>query len=86
MDNTITPELLAKFIEYAATDRVTTQEWNRFAVTHYQDEQLEQARSECVRLILERDNTNPMSPEAVSRLLELADSLRKARQSECQQL
>jgi hypothetical protein len=51
MEKPITRPLLATFFEYAATQRVTLLEWHRFAVNHYHDERMEEARRECVRII-----------------------------------
>jgi hypothetical protein len=67
-----TRRLLATFIEYAATDRVTAIEWNRFAVDHYHDEVMEAARRMCVRLLMER----PASKSNLEQLYSIAADLR----------
>ena len=75
MKRPITRSLLATFIEYAATRRVTLLEWHRFAVNHYHDERMEDARRECVRII--RRVTRGEVPKAdVERLYSLAAALR----------
>ena len=75
MERPITRSLLATFIEYAATRRVTLLEWHRFAVNHYHDERMEDARRECVRII--RRVTRGEVPKAdVERLYSLAAALR----------
>jgi hypothetical protein len=75
MERPITRSLLATFIEYAATRRVTLLEWHRFAVNHYHDERMEDARRECVRII--RRVTRGEVPKAdVERLYSIAAALR----------
>jgi len=75
MKRPITRSLLATFIEYAATRRVTLLEWHRFAVNHYHDERMEDARRECVRII--RRVTRGEVPKAdVERLYSIAAALR----------
>jgi hypothetical protein len=54
MSRSLTPSLLASFIEYAVKDCVTPLEWNRFAVTHYHDEKMRAARRHCVRILMPR--------------------------------
>jgi hypothetical protein len=76
MERPITRSLLATFIEYAATDKVTLIEWHRFAVNHYHDEMMEKARVQCVR-ILARMAHDPISPADRDFLFALADDLRK---------
>jgi hypothetical protein len=49
-----TRTLLASFIENAAKGYVTSLEWARFAVTHYEDEKMKAARRRCVRILRER--------------------------------
>ena len=51
MKRPITRSLLATFIEYAAIGRVTLSERHRFAVQHYGDQRMEEARRECVRIL-----------------------------------
>jgi hypothetical protein len=75
METPITRSLLATFIEYAATDRVTAVEWDRFAVRHYQDEHMENARRECVR-ILSGPRKQPIPKTELERLYSIADDLR----------
>jgi len=74
MERPITPSLLATFIEYAATNPVTAIEWHRFAVNHYRDERMENARRECVRLII--SSKGQLSKFERDRLHSIADSLR----------
>ena len=74
MERPITRSLLATFIEYAAMGRVTLLEWHRFAVQHYGDERMEEARRECVRII---QATRREVPNAdVERLYSIAAALR----------
>src|SRR5215475_114474 len=75
MERPTTRSLLATFIEYAATDRVTPIEWHRFVVQHYQDEQMEKARRECAR-ILGGPRKRPISKAELERLYSIADALR----------
>ena len=53
----------AEFLERLASDQVSTAEWERFIVTHYQDEFLEEMRRCTVRLMQNRlpyhANTEP---------------------------
>jgi hypothetical protein len=77
METPITRSLLATFIEYAATDRVTAVEWNRFVVQHYQDEHMENARRECAR-ILGGPRKRPMPKTELERLYSIADDLRES--------
>ena len=51
MERPVTRPLLATFIEYAATGRVTGVEWHRFAINHCGDEMMEAARREGVRVL-----------------------------------
>jgi len=66
---------LATFIEYAATQRITLLEWHRFAVNHYHDERMEEARRECVR-ILQRATRGEVPMADVERLYSIAAALR----------
>jgi hypothetical protein len=75
MERPTTPSLLATFIEYAATDRVTAIEWHRFVVQHYQDEHMENARRECAR-ILGGPRKRPIPKAELERLYSIADGLR----------
>jgi hypothetical protein len=75
MERPITRSLLATFIEYAATQRVTLLEWHRFAVNHYHDERMEEARRECVR-ILQRAKRGEVPKAEVERLYSIAAALR----------
>jgi hypothetical protein len=54
MEKPITRSLLAMFIKYAATQRVTPLEWNRFAVNHYRDERMEGKRGEVPKADMDR--------------------------------
>ena len=75
MKRPITRSLLATFIEYAAIGRVTLSERHRFAVQHYGDQRMEEARRECVRII--RRVTRGEVPKAdVERLYSIAAALR----------
>ena len=80
MERPITPSLLATFIEYAATERVTLFEWNRFAVTHYHDERMEKARHECVRILRSR-HQHPLSESDIEQLYLIADNLRRSKRN-----
>jgi len=75
MEGPITRSLLATFIEYAATDRVTAIEWDRFVIQHYQDEQMERARRECAR-ILGGPRKRPIPKPELERLYLIAHELR----------
>jgi hypothetical protein len=75
MERPITRSLLATFIEYAATQRVTLLEWHRFAVNHYHDERMEEARRKCVR-ILQRAKRGEVPKADVERLYSIARALR----------
>jgi len=78
MERPITPSLLAKFIEYAAKGCVTPIEWSRFAINHYHDEAMEQARRQCVRvlgIVGKGDHRNVPKPD-LDRLMSLARDLR----------
>lgn len=61
--------------EYAATQRVTLLEWHRFAVNHYHDERMEEARRECVRII-QRAKRGEVPRVDVERLYSIAAALR----------
>jgi hypothetical protein len=74
MERPVTPKLLATFIEYAATGKVTTLEWHRFIVAHYLDPRMEEARRKCARIIIE--SGHPVEGERLVALRALADSLR----------
>jgi hypothetical protein len=56
--DSITRLLLASFILRAIDDRLEEHEWSRFAVNHYRDKGMEDARVECVRLIAVKANGN----------------------------
>jgi hypothetical protein len=75
MERPITRSILATFIKYAATRRVTPSEWQRFAVQHYGDERMEEARRECVRILL-RVTRGEVPKADVERLYSLAAALR----------
>jgi hypothetical protein len=75
MERPVTRLLLATFIEYAARGCVTPSEWFRFAVQHYQDERMEEARSECVRILGGADSRKVPRSE-LDRLYSIADDLR----------
>ena len=70
--------LLASFIEYAASGVVTSQEWQRFAANHFQDEVMEEARSEFVRIFHKSRNLPKLSAEEQQHLNQLASRLRDA--------
>jgi hypothetical protein len=78
MERPITRSLLASFIEYAAKGCVTDIEWNRFAVNHYPDAQMEEARRECVRVLaIEGKGDYRQVPRAdLDRLYSIATDLR----------
>jgi hypothetical protein len=75
MERPITRLPLATFIEYAATRCVAPSEWQRFAVQHYGDERMEDARRECVR-ILQRVTREEVPRVDVERLYSIAAALR----------
>jgi hypothetical protein len=70
MERPITRSLLATFIEYAATRRVTRLEWE-----HFGDERMEEARRECVR-ILQRATRGEVPKANLERLYSIAATLR----------
>lgn len=74
----IDQKLLASFIEYAAENKVTSKEWNRFVLQHYLDSKLEKARSECARLLCGYGETPPNSRETKSILYKIARELRES--------
>lgn len=74
----MSPKLLATFLEYAARQVVTTGEWHRFIVNHYQDEAMEHARSECARIFFEHCSNDPLPSAAQNYLKELARYLRES--------
>ena len=75
----INRNMLASFIEYAANGVVKASEWDRFAVSHYQDKIMENARRECVRIFHASANTGKLLPtEDRDRLYRLARELRDA--------
>lgn len=71
------PALLASFLEYAARNMVTTAEWNRFIVNHFQDPMLEHARSECARLFIEHNRLELLPTDKQNYLELLAKRLRE---------
>jgi len=75
MERPITRSLLATFIEYAARDCVRPLEWSRFIVTHYQDEVMEAARVDCVR-ILQSAPPGKVAKADMDRLYDIARDLR----------
>jgi hypothetical protein len=85
MQRPITRSLLASFIEYAAKCCVTGPEWYRFIIQHYQDEEMENARRECARIIgfseqrreLATEKPRPLSQSAQNTLFQLAAELRR---------
>jgi hypothetical protein len=74
IERPITRSLLATFIEYAATQRVTPLEWDRFAVNHYYDERMEEARRELCKTFLR--TRGKVSKADVDRLYSIAAALR----------
>lgn len=77
----ITRHLLATFIGRAVTGRLEEREWSRFAVNHYHDEKMEEARRECVRLIgVKADgDVHRLEKNEIDRLTFLANDLRGAK-------
>ena len=75
MERPTTRMLLATFIEYAASGKVTPIEWHRFIVEHYSDPQMEAARRECNR-ILGGSELRGVTGEKLDGLRSLADKLR----------
>lgn len=75
MERPITRSLLATFIEYAARGCVTSSEWFRFVVRHYHDERMEEARSECARILGGADARKVPRSE-LDLLYSIADDLR----------
>ena len=77
MERPVTRSLLATFIEYAAKDCVTPIEWQRFAVNHYHDPVMEDARVECVRIMQQGLHGYRQVPKAdLERLYAIASELR----------
>ena len=72
MERPVTRSLLASFIEYAAKNCVTPLEWNRFAVAHYRDDKMEEARRHCVRIL----RGSPVAKEDLDFLYSIAADLR----------
>jgi hypothetical protein len=73
MEHLVTRSLLASFIEYAAKNCVTPEEWSQFAVAHYGDEKMEAARRDCVRFLQKR----PVAQEDLDFLYSIAADLRE---------
>ena len=70
-------KLLASFIEYAVEGKVTSLEWNRFIIEHYQDSMMESARSRCAQLLGGYGENPPESIEVKNELHKLAKELRE---------
>ena len=81
MERPTTRSLLATFIEYAASGKVTTIEWNRFIVEHYMDPQMEAARREFGR-IFHGSDLRGVTGEKLDALRSLADRLRSGNVTE----
>jgi len=81
IERPITRSLLATFIEYAVTQRVTVLEWHRFAVNHYHDERMEEARRECVR-VLQRSKGREVPKADVEHLYSIAAALRAGEETD----
>jgi hypothetical protein len=75
MERPITRSLLATFIEYATKESVTVFEWQRFVVRHYEDEEMEAARRECVRILAGADASKVPTSD-LQLLYAIADNLR----------
>lgn len=75
MERPVTRKLLATFIEYAASGKVTTIEGQRFAVAHYVDPLMEEARRESVRILF-GSRGRAMPRDQRDALLTWADRLR----------
>jgi hypothetical protein len=73
--------LLATFIEHAAQQRVTPLEWSRFAVQHYGDERMEQARRQCVRILQQVKGRNVLPKADVELLHSIAAELRASEEN-----
>lgn len=67
---------LASFIEYAIEGKVSSSEWNRFAVTHYANPLTENARKECVRVLLRCNTNHGICQEEKAYLYKLVAELR----------
>ena len=80
MERPITRSRLATFIEYAARGCVTPLEWSRFGLQHYSDERMENARRECVRILLDADYRK-VSKTDLDLLYSIADELRASEHS-----
>lgn len=76
IERPITRSLLATFIEYAATQRVTLLEWHRFAVTHYHDKRMEEARRELCKTFIFRSKRGKLPKADVEYLYAKAAALR----------
>lgn len=70
--------LLASFLEYAANGVVTMAEWRRFAINHYEDSMMEDARAECVRILCANPDPQTLLAEDRQRLHHLARGLRES--------
>jgi hypothetical protein len=75
LEQPITRKMLATFIEYAAKGSVTSAEWSRFMVRRYQDERMEEARRQCVRVI-QRSKSRRVAKRDLDFLSSVADGLR----------
>jgi hypothetical protein len=70
--------LLASFLEYATNDVITSGEWERFAVNYFDDEIMEKARCECVRIFIDYINAGDLPLVKRERFFKLASELRDA--------
>ena len=77
----ITRSLLASFIERAVTGHLEENEWSDFAVNHYHDEKMENARRECVRIFSAKTNDDipRLEKTEIDRLNFLASDLRSSK-------
>ena len=72
----ITRALLATAIEYAAQQKLSTMEWQRFFVNHYLDEFMETARRSVVEVIQSHEGRQ-LQPDAILELEAVAKALRE---------
>jgi hypothetical protein len=76
MRRPLTRYLLASAIEHAAQSKLKPQEHQKLFAAHYEDKDLEAARSECVRILVAH-GSRALPKHARKRLADLASKLKE---------
>ena len=71
-------EAFADFLDKLAAGTSSRADWVEYAVTHYQDEKMEERRRDCVRLAIQAGEPFPRTDEHRKQLQEWANELRAA--------